>query len=176
MSDSQAITFRAARPEDHKTLLEINQEGQPGVATLDLAELRRLEALADYLKVLEVGGRVSGYLIGFLRGTEYDGEEFGWFRRTYPDPFLYVDQIAVSSRSRKRGLGQALYDDIEAFAMRKLISRLTCEVNLEPPNPASLEFHRRIGFSEVGRMNTRDGRTVALLSRHVGDATKAAGD
>ena len=77
MSDSQAITFRAARPEDHKTLLEINQEGQPGVATLDLAELRRLEALADYLKVLEVGGRVSGYLIGFLRGTEYDGEEFG---------------------------------------------------------------------------------------------------
>ncbi len=60
--------------------------------------------------------------------------------------------------------------------MRKLISRLTCEVNLEPPNPASLEFHRRIGFSEVGRLNTRDGRTVALLSRNVGDATKAAGD
>lgn len=176
MSDSQVVTFRAAQPEDHGAILEINQEGRPGVAALDLVELRRLEALADYLKVLEVGGGVSGYLIGFLSETEYDGEEFGWFRRTYPEPFLYVDQIAVSSRSRKRGLGQALYDDVEAFAMRKSIPRLTCEVNLEPPNRASMEFHQKIGFDEVGRLNTRDGRTVALLSKNVAGAKKASGD
>ena len=176
MSDSQVVTFRAARPEDHREILEINREGQPGVVALDLAELRRLDALADYLKVLEVGGEISGYLIAFMRETEYDGEEFGWFRTNYPEPFLYVDQIAVSSRSRKKGLGQALYDDAEAFAMRKLISRLTCEVNLEPPNPVSLEFHLRIGFSEIGRLNTRDGRAVALLSKNITRVWEASGN
>ena len=30
-------------------------------------------------------------------------------------------------------------------------SLLCCEVNLEPPNPGSLRFHQRIGFTEVGQ-------------------------
>ena len=30
-------------------------------------------------------------------------------------------------------------------------SMLCCEVNLEPPNPGSLRFHHRIGFTEVGQ-------------------------
>jgi predicted GNAT superfamily acetyltransferase len=30
-------------------------------------------------------------------------------------------------------------------------SLLCWEVNLEPPNPGSLRFHKRIGFIEVGQ-------------------------
>lgn len=46
---------------------------------------------------------------------------------------------------------------------------LTCEVNLEPPNPHSLAFHHRLGFTQVGeQVTTRGTVRVALLVRPVG--------
>ena len=46
---------------------------------------------------------------------------------------------------------------------------MTCEVNLEPPNPESLAFHDRLGFGRVGEQATKGGSVVvALLSRDVG--------
>lgn len=39
------------------------------------------------------------------------------------------------------------------------------EVNVDPPNPGSLRFHDRLGFTEVGRQATKgDTVTVALLA------------
>jgi predicted GNAT superfamily acetyltransferase len=33
------------------------------------------------------------------------------------------------------------------------VTRVTCEFDIEPPNPASARFHGRFGFREVGRQN-----------------------
>jgi predicted GNAT superfamily acetyltransferase len=45
---------------------------------------------------------------------------------------------------------------------------VTCEVNLDPPNPRSLAFHERLGFREVGRQATKGGAfTVVLLAAAV---------
>jgi predicted GNAT superfamily acetyltransferase len=42
---------------------------------------------------------------------------------------------------------------------------VTCEVNLDPPNPESLAFHARLGFARVGEQETKGGSvTVALLA------------
>jgi uncharacterized protein len=47
--------------------------------------------------------------------------------------------------------------------------RVTCEVNLEPPNPVSQRFHESLGFVEVGRQETYGGSvTVQLLERRLG--------
>jgi predicted GNAT superfamily acetyltransferase len=44
--------------------------------------------------------------------------------------------------------------------------RLVCEVNVDPPNPASDAFHGRLGFIEVGRQTIEArGKTVRYLSR-----------
>ena len=41
---------------------------------------------------------------------------------------------------------------------------LCCEVNVRPRNDTSLEFHRSIGFREVGQHDTDGGtKTVSLL-------------
>ena len=41
---------------------------------------------------------------------------------------------------------------------------LACEVNEQPPNPASMAFHERFGFAAVGRQETEGGtKQVALM-------------
>jgi predicted GNAT superfamily acetyltransferase len=45
---------------------------------------------------------------------------------------------------------------------------VVCEVNSEPPNPASDAFHAAMGFTEVGRATIHQGRkTVRYLTREL---------
>lgn len=42
---------------------------------------------------------------------------------------------------------------------------VTCEVNLEPPNPASARLHQALGFAEVGRARLAAApKTVCYLA------------
>jgi predicted GNAT superfamily acetyltransferase len=108
-------------------------------------------------------GQVAAFLMGFRKGDDYDGVNFVWFARRYSD-FVYVDRIVVAPDFRGRKLADRLYDDFESFARARAIPHLTCEVNVEPPNPVSLRFHARRGFQEVGR-EAYAGKIVAMLHR-----------
>jgi predicted GNAT superfamily acetyltransferase len=45
---------------------------------------------------------------------------------------------------------------------------IVCEVNLDPPNPASDAFHAALGFAEVGTAVIDNGdKTVRYLSRRL---------
>ena len=71
--------------------------------------------------------------------------------------------IAESERGNR--LGQALYAAVFAEAERLGLPEVTCEVNLDPPNPGSLAFHERLGFERLGSQATKGGSvTVALLA------------
>ena len=48
------------------------------------------------------------------------------------------------------------------------------EVNLDPPNEASLAFHRARGYSEVGQLGPT-GHTVSLMVRSSADVSPANG-
>jgi predicted GNAT superfamily acetyltransferase len=58
-----------------------------------------------------------------------------------------------------------VYDEIEARARR--VGPVMClEVNLDPPNQPSLEFHRRRGYAEVGQDDST-GHLVSLLVKEL---------
>jgi predicted GNAT superfamily acetyltransferase len=40
---------------------------------------------------------------------------------------------------------------------------VTCEYDIEPPNPASERFHRGFGFTEVGRQSVAGGKKQVSL-------------
>jgi hypothetical protein len=101
--------------------------------------------------------------MAFRKGDAYDGTNFAWFAARYAD-FLYVDRVVVAPEFRGRKLADLFYDDLEAFARARGVARLTCEVNIAPPNPVSLRFHARRGFREVGQVSYA-GKTVAMLCR-----------
>jgi len=109
---------------------------------------------------------IAGYLIAFLGSASYGGEEFAWFKQRTQN-FVYVDQVALARSYRGRGIGSVLYSELERWGSRQQCESLSCEVNLDPPNPASMAFHMSYGFIQIGRMHTSDGRHVALLQKAV---------
>lgn len=158
--------LRAARRADTPAILSINRDGIPGVGALGASDIERFLARSPFFRVAERAGVVVAYLIGLGSEAPYDGEEFLWFGRRFPD-FVYVDQIAVAGEARGAGAASALYADLETFARRRGSPLLTLEINLRPENRPSLIFHERRGFQEIGTLETADGRLVSLRTRTV---------
>lgn len=164
------FTIRPIVEDDTPSILRINAAGVPGVEALEESDLRWLLALSGCHLVAVAEPRVvAGYLLSFYHDSDYTGEEFGYFRRWCREPFLYVDQVAIAPEYRKHGAGRCLYDAVTTVARRKRIGLVGCEVNIDPPNPASLAFHQRLGFSRLNEMTVLGGRTVALFAKSVGD-------
>jgi uncharacterized protein len=159
---SGPIYIRDFSAADIADVLAINAEASPGVSRLTTESVDALLSLASLSWVAVCAGKVAGYLIGFLSSSSYDGEEFLWFKHHRRD-FIYVDQLAVASSSRGVGIGRRLYSELARWCPVHACFSIVCEVNLVPPNPASLIFHKSLGFSEVDSLVVADGRKVALL-------------
>jgi len=75
---------------------------------------------------------------------------FNWFKE-HRESFVYIDRIIVAASARGQGLARMLYGDLFGAAQQAGQDRVVCEVNIEPPNPASNAFHVAMGFQEVGK-------------------------
>ena len=151
MSNFQPIV-RNIVSTDVTRVLEINNANTPGVSELTLSELEM--DLSNSLHALAVDnehGEVCAFCITFAPDAPDAGINHQWFNERY-ESFVYLDRIAIDSNHQNRGLGALLYQKVEQYMLNSAEhSILCCEVNLEPPNPGSLRFHHRIGFTEVGQ-------------------------
>jgi predicted GNAT superfamily acetyltransferase len=143
-------------------LLALNNEHAQELSWL---EPSRLQQLVEQSFLARRMGSLDAFLLAFDQSAQYDSPNFLWFRSRYPR-FVYVDRIVVVSSARGRGHARRLYDDLFGRAVAAGHERVVCEVNTEPPNPASDAFHAALGFVEVGMASVYDGsRTVRYLSR-----------
>lgn len=163
--------LRPLATHDIERVLTLNAAALPSVAKLDATELRRLMALsAEHLVMAAEADALLGYALIFPSSADYDGEEFHVLRQRLAEPFLYIDQIVIAEEARGRGLGRSIYDHLAERAQQGGMHVLACEVNTRPANPASLAFHRRLAFAELGAMAPSDGREVVLLARRLDPA------
>jgi predicted GNAT superfamily acetyltransferase len=163
--------LRDATPADFPAILALNEAFVAVLSPLDGARLARLHAQAALHRVIERDGRIEAFLLAFREGADYDSPNYRWFAQRYPR-FLYVDRIVVAGSTQARGAGSRLYRELYALAVHDAVPLITCEFDVEPPNPASERFHARLGFREVGRQQLHGGRkTVSLQALDV-----AAGD
>jgi uncharacterized protein len=143
-------------------VLALNNEHARELSWLDADRLAELAGRAFLARRI---GAVEAFLLAFDQDADYDSLNFLWFRARYPR-FVYVDRIVVASSARGHGHARRLYDDLFRHALRAGHERIVCEVNREPPNPASDAFHAALGFSEVGSAAIHDGaKTVRYLLR-----------
>jgi len=161
------MILRDATRADWPAILRLNEESVHFLSPLDDARLAELAAAASCLRVVEEEGAVAAFLLGFDKGAEYDSPNYRWFDARF-DSFFYVDRVVVAPGFRGRRLADRLYDDVEAAARARGIGVVLCEVNVVPPNPASLAFHARRGFREIGRQPYGEGKTVAMLRHDLG--------
>ena len=108
----------------------------------------------------------DGLLIAFDQSADYDGLNFNWFRKRYAR-FVYVDRVIVADHRRGHGMARGLYSDLIASMRREAQTLLTCEINLNPPNPASLAMHAAIGFEELSQATLPNGKTVSYQVLHL---------
>ena len=149
---------------DLPRVLEINNANTPGVSELTMSELETdIKNCLHALAIDNEHGEVCAFCITFTPDAPDAGANHRWFAKRYKS-FVYLDRIAINSSHQNRGLGALLYQAVEQHMLRSAEhSLLCCEVNLEPPNPGSLRFHNRIGFTEVGQHSPQQGYVVSLL-------------
>ena len=153
---------RDALPHDFPAIVALNAESVDFTSPMDAARLAHLHAQSAYHRVALVDGQVQAFLLCLRERADYDSPNYQWFERHY-DRFLYVDRIVVGAAARGLGLGIQLYADLFAFAVESGTTRVTCEFDLDPPNPVSEQFHRRHGFREVGRQWLGGGKKQVSL-------------
>ena len=155
---------------DLARVLEINNANTPGVSELTFAELESdLNNSLHALAIDNEQGEVCAFCITFDPSAPDAGDNHRWFAERYKS-FVYLDRIAIDSNHQNRGLGALLYQAVEQHMLKSADhSLLCCEVNLEPPNPGSLRFHHRIGFTEVGQQSLDYEYSVSLLAKFVRD-------
>jgi predicted GNAT superfamily acetyltransferase len=154
--------IRDATEHDFHAIVALNDASVHFTSPMDAARLAQLHAHAAYHRVADVDGQVQAFLLALRERADYDSPNYQWFEREY-DRFLYIDRIVVGAAARGLGLGIQLYADLFAFAAESGTTRVTCEFDLDPPNPVSEQFHRRHGFREVGRQWLGGGKKQVSL-------------
>jgi uncharacterized protein len=149
-------------PAAEAAVLALNNEHAEELSWLEAPRLSELVTRAFYARRI---GDLEAFLLAFDQDADYDSPNFLWFRTRYPR-FVYVDRIAVAASARGRGHARKLYEDLFASAKAAGFGIVVCEVNAEPPNPASDAFHAALGFQEVGQAQIHGGRkTVRYFAR-----------
>lgn len=159
--------IRPAEDADLAAILRLNAAWEHVTSPLDERALVHLHASATYHRVAEAGGAVAAFLLALGPGVPYDSPNYRWFQAAGGE-FLYIDRVVVAREHQRSGLGDALYDDLIAFARNRAVPRVVCEVDIEPLNAASDAFHARRGFVEVGTQLIAEGtKRVSLRERFI---------
>lgn len=156
--------LRPITPVDHDAVLAWNAAHVELLSPLDADRLTKLLGWCDLGAVITHDGHDVGFVLTFAAGSAYDSANFAWFTRRY-DAFYYLDRIVVEPSLRRSGIASRVYDEVEERA-REVGPVMCLEVNLDPPNEPSLEFHRRRGYVEVGQ-DDATGHVVGLMVKEL---------
>ena len=152
---------RDAVVADHPVVFALNNGAAPHVNALDDEQFAWLVEHAKYFRVLEDAGGIAGFVLCVPSGLDYWSENYSWFKQRYAE-FLYLDRVVVAERSRRAGVGRAMYEDLHATAAADWL-RITLEVNIRPPNPVSIAFHAKMGYRPIGVREYDEGRKAVQM-------------
>ena len=159
------MQIKNVTPKDFADVLRLNEDSVPHVSRIGTDDLQWFADNAVYFRMIEIDERLAGFLIGLRPGTSYSSPNYRWFCDSYDD-FAYIDRVAVADWARRRGIANSLYED---FAHSQTgVAVMTCEVNIQPPNAGSMQFHERQGFKRIGSQVIDDGeKEVAYLEKKI---------
>jgi uncharacterized protein len=145
-------------------ILALNNAHSVDLSWLDAKRLGSLVRRSLYARQL---GAADAFLLAFDQTAPYDSPNYLWFRERCPR-FVYGDRVVVAPAVRGRGYARLLYSDLFEKARLAAYEIVVCEVNSDPPNPASDAFHGSMEFAEVGRATILQGsKTVRYLARAI---------
>jgi predicted GNAT superfamily acetyltransferase len=150
---------------DYDAVLALNDASVPHVNLIDITELQWFVDNAACAHVARIEDRLAGFLIGLRPGLAYASPNYRWFCDNYDD-FAYIDRVVVSPWARRQGVADSLYETLRSSQPDAPV--MTCEVNIRPSNEGSMQFHKRMGFRQVGSQEIDGGqKEVALMEKTI---------
>ena len=144
-----------------QSMYDLNQSNTPEVGSLESTNhLKQLIELSAYNLLVLDDDKIVGFIICMREGSGYGSENYKFFTQRLKK-FFYVDRIAIDEQHRRAGLGQAIYENIFVQAKNNDLP-IALEVNTQPVNQPSLNFHEKMGFDEVG-VRDFDDHSVAYF-------------
>ena len=138
-----------------QSIYDLNQANTPEVGSLEsIQHLKQLIEFSSYNLLVLKEDEIVGYIICMREGSAYGSENYKFFTQRLKK-FLYVDRVAIDEQHRRAGLGQAIYEDIFAQAISDSLP-IALEVNTQPINQPSLNFHEKMGFDRIGAKDFDD--------------------
>ena len=138
-----------------QSIYDLNQANTPEVGSLEsIQHLKQLIEFSSYNLLVLKEDEIVGYIICMREGSAYGSENYKFFTQRLKK-FLYVDRVAIDEQHRRAGLGQAIYEDIFAQAISDSLP-IALEVNTQPVNQPSLNFHEKMGFDQIGAKDFDD--------------------
>ena len=142
-------------------IYDLNQANTPEVGSLESEKhLSNLIDFSAYNLLILKDEQIIGFIICMREGSTYSSENYKFFTKKLKK-FLYVDRVAIDERHRREGLGQSIYEDIFKLAKKENLP-IALEVNTQPINQPSLDFHQKMGFDQVG-VKDFDDHSVAYF-------------
>lgn len=157
------FSIREMTAADIEDVWAINQENIPAVGEETIEVLAELYAMSTISLVVEVDNIVVGFCMVLSPGTAYQSPNYLYFCNRFDD-FIYLDRVAVTKNFQRRGIGAALYREVENRTSSTLFA---LEVNTKPRNEGSLRFHSREGFMLLDEVETRPGKIVAFMIKEM---------
>ena len=144
-----------------QSIYNLNQANTPEVGSLEsMQHLKQLIEFSSYNLLVLKENEIVGFIICMREGSAYWSENYKFFTKRLKK-FIYVDRVAIDEQHRRAGLGQAIYENIFSQASHDSLS-IALEVNTQPVNQPSLNFHEKMGFDQVG-IRDFDDHSVAYF-------------
>jgi len=138
-----------------QSIYDLNQANTPEVGSLEsIQHLKQLIEFSSYNLLVLKEDEIVGFIICMREGTAYESENYKFFTQRLKK-FLYVDRVAIDEQHRRAGLGKAIYEDIFVQAISDSLP-IALEVNTQPVNQPSLNFHEKMGFDRIGAKDFDD--------------------
>lgn len=127
------LTVRLAEPGDHRQIIEVMPAWWGGRDLRHAVPRLFLEHFSNTSFVMERGGRMVGFIVGFLsQARPQEG---------------YAHFLGVDPAYHGQGIGRRLYERF--FAVCRQNGRSIIRACTSPVNKASVAFHQKMGFSLV---------------------------
>ena len=133
--------------EIFSSFYEINQQQVPKVGSVSLQEFINLIKISNISYGFIKKGICLGFVICLRENTNYQSINYKFFQKRH-NKFFYIDRIAIANKYQSSGIGSIFYNKLLSIKAQFNIP-ICAEVNIDPPNELSINFHRKHGFSDI---------------------------
>jgi hypothetical protein len=158
------------RPLGESDLAWVHALNQANMIELSDETLDGLAARAARACIAAVCDPHLGFMLAFNKRPTPVGKpgsmNWDWLAARMAE-FVYLDRIAIAEPARGKGFARRMYEYLFITAESLGAKRIACEVNIDPPNPASDAFHAAMGFEVIGEARLGNGKTVRYMAREL---------